>query len=141
MVADDQGIAGYSLAVSDTDAFEVWAEKAWWPILREQYPPIPGNSADAEFIRKFHIPLRSRRKPPDNYPAHLHIDLLERVRGLGFGRELIWRQLAILREGGVGGVHLGVDPRNVNAIEFYRYLGFETLSKQPDEETMGLVLS
>lgn len=141
VVADEQGVAGYTLAVSDTGAFEAWAEKAWWPTLREQYPLIPGDSEDADFIGKIHKPWRENRELLANYPAHLHIDLLPRVRGQGFGRTLIAKQIAVLREGEVRGVHLGVDPRNVNALEFYRHLGFVTLSKNANEEKMGMVLS
>lgn len=141
VVTDDQGVAGYSLAVSDTESFEAWAETAWWPTLRAQYPLIPGESADAEFIRRLHTPLRVPRTLRETYPAHLHIDLLPRVRGHGFGRALIARQLARLRGANVRGVHLGVDPKNVNAVEFYRHLGFDSLSQDSDAEMMGLVLS
>lgn len=141
VVADAQGVAGYSLAVRDTQSFEEWEEKMWWPPLREQYPLLPGDGADADFIRRLHRPSRVPRKLRDEYPAHLHIDLLPRVRGHGFGRMLITQQLEALRKAKVHGAHLGVDPRNVNAVEFYRHLGFATLSQDTDEEMMGLVLS
>lgn len=67
IVVDPQGVAGYCLATPDTRAFEAWAEAAWWPALREQYP-MPddasaersaGGSADAEIIRLFHAPPAS----------------------------------------------------------------------------------
>ena len=140
IVSDANGVAGYSLAVGDTEAFEDWEERVWWPSLREQYPFITGENADAELIRRLHAPVRIPAALRDEYPAHLHIDLLPRVRGRGLGRALIARQIDALREAGVGGVHLGVDPRNVNAVEFYRHLGFASLSRKSDEEMMGLML-
>ncbi|MEP6843825.1 MAG: GNAT family N-acetyltransferase [Pseudolysinimonas sp.] len=141
VVSDDQGIAGYSLAVSDTASFEAWAEKEWWPTLREQYPVVPGDSEDADFTRRIHAPVHVRTDLLDEYPAHLHIDLLERARGRGLGRALMERQIATLRQNGVRGLHLGVDRQNVNAIEFYRHLGFVTLAQTTSGEIMGLVLS
>ena len=61
------------------------------------------------------------------YPAHLHIDLLERVRGTGAGRRLIELQLAQLAAAGAPACHLNVGATNENAIAFYRHLGWEVL--------------
>ena len=38
VVADAAGVAGYVLSTADTAAFEAWAERHWWPQLRERYP-------------------------------------------------------------------------------------------------------
>lgn len=140
VVTDDQGVAGYTFGVNDTNEFEAWAEQEWWPALREQHPSIPGDSADAEIIRMLYTRPPSDPGVLEIYPAHLHIDLLPRVHGQGFGRALIERLLAALRDNRARGVHLGVGANNINAIEFYRHLGFTTLAKHPDAEVMGLVL-
>ena len=142
VVADPQGVAGYCLAASDSRAFEAWAEAEWWPALREQYP-IPDDasdeaSADAEIIRLFHAPPRVPDVVVDEYPAHLHIDLLARARGHGHGRTLVERQLASLRRHGVRGVHLDVATDNGNAIEFYRHLGFAEVGRLESSIVMGL---
>ncbi len=48
----------------------------------------------------------------DDYPAHLHIDLLPELQGQGFGRRLIDTLRGALAERGVAAVHLGMDAAN-----------------------------
>lgn len=141
VVADSEGLAGYCLAASDTRAFEAWAEAAWWPVLREQYAILDDASADAEIIRLFHAPPQASDAVVDEYPAQLHIDLLARARGHGYGRNLIERQLASLRRQSARGVHLNVAADNANAIAFYRHLGFAEVDRLDTSILMGLRLS
>ena len=140
VIADEDGVAGYGLAAADTRAFEAWMEAGWWPTLREQYPARSDASPDAELIALIHAPEVAAEDVLVDYPSHLHVDLLERVRGQGNGRLLIERMLAQLRERGSPGVHLGVASTNANAIAFYRHLGFDVVADEPDELTMGLRL-
>jgi ribosomal protein S18 acetylase RimI-like enzyme len=142
VVADEDGIAGYCLAALDTRAFAAWAEAAWWPALRAQYPrpPTSDTSPDAAVARLIHEPPVAPPDVVDAYPSHLHIDLLERVRGTGVGRALIERQLAGLRAGGSDGVHLEVAASNENAIAFYRHLGFGDIRAAGDGLLMGMRL-
>lgn len=140
VVADDEGIAGYLLATADTRAFERWAEEHWWPPLREQYAMRSDGSAEAELIGLVHRPPFADDEVVGTYPAHLHIDLLERVRGIGYGRILIERLLGELRRRGTAGVHLDVARDNANAIAFYEHLGFVAIRTRPDALLMGLRL-
>lgn len=141
VVADERGVAGYAFAAEDTRAFERWAESDWWPALREQYPPLPGDSPDAELIGLLHAPRLAPAEILHDYPAHLHIDLLSRLHGKGYGRALIELILARLRERRAKGVHLVAAAENLNAIAFYRHLGFTTLSADQDDELMGMRLT
>lgn len=141
VVADEKGVAGYTFAAEDTRAFEAWAESNWWPTLRAQYPPTEGDSPDAALIRLLHDPELAPEPILADYPAHLHIDLLPRVQGQGFGRRLIELVLDRLREREVRGVHLDVAAENLDAIAFYRHLGFSTQSADADGELMALRLS
>jgi ribosomal protein S18 acetylase RimI-like enzyme len=141
VVADEAGVAGYCLAATDTRRFEAWTEAEWWPALREHYPPIDDGSPDAELIREIHASRPASEAVVAAYPAHLHIDLLERVRGAGFGRALIERQLGQLRERGIPGVHLDVDQRNANAIAFYRHLGFVDVEVADSAYVMAVPLT
>jgi ribosomal protein S18 acetylase RimI-like enzyme len=141
VVADRDGVAGYSLAAPDTRDFEAWAEAAWWPPLRSQYPIPDDASADAEIIRLFHEPPRAPDAVVADYPAHLHIDLLARARGHGHGRGLIERQLANLRDHGAPGVHLDVAAANANAIAFYQHLGFVEVGMAESSILMGMRLT
>jgi ribosomal protein S18 acetylase RimI-like enzyme len=140
VVSDDDGVAGYGLAAADTRAFEQWTEANWWPTLREHYPPRADGSPEADLIALIHTPSLAADDLVAGYPSHLHIDLLERVRGRGNGRLLIERMLAKLREGGSSGVHLDVAASNTNAIAFYRHLGFEEVKRATDSILMGLRL-
>jgi len=140
VVVDESGSAGYLLSIDDTLAFEAWAEAAWWPPLRTRYRRLDDGSPDAELISHIHEPPPTPPEMADLYPAHLHIDLQERVRGLGLGRTLIERLLSDLRERRVRGVHLGVDGANVNAIGFYEHLGFREVRREPWGVVMGLRL-
>jgi ribosomal protein S18 acetylase RimI-like enzyme len=137
VVADSQGVAGYLLAAEDTRAFEAWEETHWWPILREQYPVTEGEGPDDEVIHLFHTPPRAPDGVVAGFPAHLHMDLLARVRGQGYGRALVDRLLATLRERGSPGVHLDVAATNENAIGFYGHLGFVELERGRDSIYMG----
>ena len=91
VVVDDEGVAGYLLCATDTEAFERWQDKHWWPGLREDLPlDLPGRSAsDQEVVDLIHEPPRAPRWIVERYPAHLHIDLLPRLQGAGWGPRLI----------------------------------------------------
>jgi ribosomal protein S18 acetylase RimI-like enzyme len=140
VVVDDDGVAGYGLAAADTRAFEQWTETNWWPTLRADYPVRTDGSAEAELIASIHAPALAADDLLDEYPSHLHLDLVERVRGQGYGRRLIERVLAQLREGGSSGVHFHVASSNANAVEFYRHLGFGELERRTDSIVMGVCL-
>lgn len=127
VIADDLGVCGYVLGSPDTRAFETWCEENWWPPLRAQYPLGSGGLADAEMIRSFHRPAVSPESVVAKYPAHLHINLLPRTQGSGYGRRLIDWMCNELAASGISGVHLGVAPENSNAIAFYEHVGFATV--------------
>ena len=137
---DGDGVAGYCLAAPDTRAFAAWAEAEWWPPLRAEYPRRDDDTLDAEITGLLHEPPIADAAILDAYPAHLHIDLLERVRGTGIGRRLIERQLALLRDAGAPACHLTVSASNANAIAFYEHLGWRELRRSEDARVMGIDL-
>ena len=140
IVVDDEGVAGYCLAARDTRAFASWAEQEWWPPLRSAFPKRTTGTPDADVIDLFHHPPIAPAGVVDDYPAHLHIDLLERVRGGGWGRRLIERQIEQLAAAGVEACHLTVAATNQNAIAFYGHLGWDVLRKGEEEWYMGIRL-
>ena len=140
VLADADGIAGYLLTADDTLAFEAWAEAEWWPSLRDRYPLRDDGSRESKLVRLIHEPERTPESVTREFPAHLHIDLLERARGQGLGRVLIDRLLTDLRERGIRGVHMGVAADNRNAIGFYGHLGFGVIDEDPDGVLMALRL-
>ena len=66
--------------------------------------------------------------PAARFPAHLHINLLERARGHGLGRALLGTFLAHLEASGAPGVQLSTTDRNVAAVRLYERCGFRLWS-------------
>lgn len=76
--------------------------------------------------------LRRSAWPPEassdpRWPAHLHINLLPTLRGMGGGAALMDVWLERLRREGVPGVHLSTYAENQNGIGFFERVGFERL--------------
>ena len=87
VLEDDENVGGYIVGAPDTADYDHWADTEWFPPLRERYPVgcFPIGTADADCVNLIHAPPQM---PPDviaAYPAHLHIDLLPRLQGRGFG--------------------------------------------------------
>lgn len=141
VVQDAEGVAGYCVAAPDTAAFEEWAETTWLPPLRERYPAGSGASAaDRAAVARLHHAPRTPAHVLATHPAHLHVDLLPRLQGQGWGRRLLEDVLARLAAAGARGVHLGVDPANVGAVAFYERLGFALMPAPPGAQLYGRVL-
>ena len=74
---------GYILGTQSSITFYKQCEKKWFPKLRQRYP-LPQKkeeSLEANFIRHLH---RSHAiKGLEEYPAHLHIDILPIAQGRG----------------------------------------------------------
>ena len=83
-VAEDaEGVAGYVLGAADTRAFEFACEQRWWPALRVRYPEPAGHgasTADGMLLRRIHHPPAAAASVVEEFPAHLHIDILPRGR-------------------------------------------------------------
>ncbi|KAJ6545108.1 acyl-CoA N-acyltransferase [Mycena vulgaris] len=121
----DQLVVGYIVGSKDTRAYEQYAGAHWWPRQAEKYPP---STMVREADKKYAHLLRDMHAAADASvafsPAHLHVNILEDYQGQGWGRKLIQTAVDHLKAEGVGGVWLGMDPRNTNARKFYERLGF-----------------
>jgi len=131
VLEDDEGICGYGLGAVDSHHFYDRYEREWRPGICAQFPEPPGErrqwSRVDEAHYQYHHPTYFCPEPYERFPSHLHIDLLPRAQGRGYGRRLMERNLATLRRLGSPGAHLGVSVRNARAISFYRHLGFRQL--------------
>ena len=141
LVADDgRRAAGYALGVLDTEEFESLLDVEWWPPLRTVYP-VPGTElpeAEDELLAIVHDSSLSRHPQLPGYPSHVHIDLLEHLRGEGVGALMMTELFDRLRAAGSPGVHLGVAAANAGARRFYARLGFDELRTRGDEVFLGL---
>lgn len=140
VVDTGERVAGYVIGVADTRAFVDWYEREWLPGFSERYDAANARNEDeAGMIELGLEPQRMLIPEVDDYPAHLHIDLLPELQGQGFGRALIRTMVAALRERGVEGVHLTMPPDNPSARAFYDRIGFAELpSSTPDGPALGL---
>jgi len=144
---DDGRVVGYIVATPDTRAFEEWFRTEWWPRHRGRWPEPEGEAGgDAETrqagILRYAYRRRGGAEPyGDDYPAHLHIDLLPEAQGQGLGRDLIETLIGALRERGVAGLHLVAAADNAGAIAFYPRVGFAPLPSHDGAQAFGLRLS
>lgn len=73
----------------------------------------------------------------EDYPAHLHIDILPEYQGHGGGKKLIAALLAKLQADKVRGIHLMKSGENKGAEVFYCRMGFERYPVIMDEGESG----
>lgn len=65
------------------------------------------------------------------YPAHIHIDILEEYTSNGVGSKLMQALFKVLKEEKVPGICVLVDPANKRAVRFYEKMGFKVFEKDP----------
>ena len=147
LVADDgRTAAGYAIGTLDTAQFQQWCALQWWPRVQQRYgDPSVGPTGllplDDEVATLLHQPELITHPALPGYPSHLHIDLLEHIRGAGTGRHMMEQLFALLGTRGSPGVHLGVALANTGARTFYARLGFRELLQRGDEVFLGLQLT
>ena len=136
-VADDElGVGGYIVGAMDSKAFEKRLESDWWPALRDRYPAPPSElppsqwTPDQRAAGFIHFPLTVPDEVAEDYPSHLHVNLMPRLRSQGLGRQLMNTLMRALRQQGSVGLHFFVSPANQRAISFYRHLGFTVISAE-----------
>jgi len=131
ILEDERGVCGYAFGALDSRAFYARYESEWRPQLCASFPMPQGDPATwsrAQTVHPwYHEPDYYCPEPYEAYPSHMHIDLLDRAQGLGFGRRMMAEGMDRLRRLGSPGVHLGVSVRNEPAQAFYRKLGFREL--------------
>jgi ribosomal protein S18 acetylase RimI-like enzyme len=133
VLEDAAGVCGYALGAFDSRRFYARYEAEWRPKLVAEFPAPAGDPArwtraqQAHHI--YHHPDYFLPEPYDAYPSHLHIDLLPRGQGRGFGRRMMEQNMRTLRRRGSPGVHLGLSTLNPRAYGFYKRLGFHELTR------------
>ena len=139
-LTDDGRVAGYIVCAPDTDDFERWFADEWWPPYAERWPRSADRSAGERGILTYANDRGTTPNRWQEYPAHLHIDLLPELQGQGMGRRLIETLIARLREFGVPGVHLVASAANTGAGAFYPRVGFTPLPAERDDRAFGMLL-
>ena len=130
---DEQGVAGYIVGTFDTRAFEARLEREWWPDLRRHYANVPEatlTEADRMRVTAIHETALNPEEIVARYPAHIHMNLLPRLRGQRVGTRLLQMWIAQAQAAGVSGIHLGASPSNAGGIAFWTRSGFVPLRTQ-----------
>jgi ribosomal protein S18 acetylase RimI-like enzyme len=131
VLEDAQGICGYALGALDSRTFYARYEAEWRADLCRRYPAPAGDRGTWTRVEQaywtYHHPDYFCPEPYEAYPSHLHIDLLPRAQGCGFGRRLLEEVMDTLARRGSPGAHLGVSTLNRRAVGFYERLGFREL--------------
>jgi ribosomal protein S18 acetylase RimI-like enzyme len=139
VVDNGERVVGYILGAADTRAFAEWFSAEWWPAVAGRYS---GNEAlERAVVASAANPQRMLIAAVDEYPAHLHIDLLPEAQGQGLGRRLIETFAAALADRDVPGLHLVVGTGNTSARAFYRRVGFAELASDSGGVVMGMKIA
>lgn len=138
----DQGVCGYTMGVLDSRTFFEPYEREWRPQLCQRFPKPTGPrylwTRAQSVYHMYRHPDYFFPEPYEQYPSHLHIDILERAQGQGHGRRMIEQLLGRLRSMNSPEVHLGMSADNEPAYGFYVALGFQELLRQEDNIYMGM---
>jgi ribosomal protein S18 acetylase RimI-like enzyme len=133
ILQDEQGICGYALGAFDSRRFYERYEAEWRPDLSARFPAPQGAPSGWTRLQQvyllYHHPDYFCPEPYATYPSHLHIDLLARAQGRGYGRQMLEQVMESLRQRGSPGAHLGVSSLNEPAFRFYQHLGFQELTR------------
>lgn len=139
---DDERPLGYIVGTPDTEAFEDWFAKEWWPRFAGRWPRPAAESSRQDGTLVYAYGRRAGAESYGaEYPAHLHIDLLSEAQGQGWGRRLVERFTDELRQRGVFGLHLVASSENSGALAFYDRLGMTRLPSSPGGQAFGLDLT
>jgi ribosomal protein S18 acetylase RimI-like enzyme len=131
VVESSKGVCGYVLGALDTTTFNARLAADWYPPLQARVRDADPDRAKwngSDWMRHhIHHPPFDVLPTLAPFPSHAHIDLLPEIQGRGLGRRLLTLLEERLAEAGSKGLHLGLDPRNTNAFQFYERLGYARL--------------
>lgn len=75
-----------------------------------------------------------------NYPAHMHIDILPKYQGKGYGTMLLNTLIHHLKSKNIIALMLIVDSHNQNAVRFYKKNNFKQVKQLTNAIVMGVKL-
>ena len=140
---------GYLLGVPNTAAFVHKYKEEYLPYLQSQSFEKPGPDEPTAWKENLPNALRQimfnpegmlHREHPqlmEQWPAHLHIDVLPSNQKQGWGRRLIQQFCNMAKEQGAKGVHLLMAANNADAGKFYPRVGFSRFPYVLDSGASG----
>lgn len=141
VVTLDGKVSGYVVGAKDSAAFACTLELQWFPDLRKAFPleVEDATTLPQKVIKHIHNGYQPRPEF-SQYPAHLHINLLPNLQGLGVGKKIMQAFIDNLKQLNVSGLHLEVSSDNQTAIGFYKKLGFQQIAEFEHSLGFGLEL-
>lgn len=136
-------VLGYCVGTLDTYKFEALLESNWWPPLRLKYQK-PDEKTRTSWSPGEHISWMIHHPEPtphhiaNRFPAHLHMNLLPEAQGEGVGTMLLERWFQKAAQLGATAAHIGADPQNKRAIQFWNKQGFEFLEEVTETPTIWM---
>ena len=138
MLDDSSGrVVGYCVGTADTSSFAQRWRDEFAPTVDPKLVPPPDlqtqdvimNKDDIKQFRKAVYEadcsmLQPWPKTLQQYPAHLHIDILQEYQRKGWGTVLIQKFFEAVKSLGTSGVHLDMVESNGKARAFYESVGF-----------------
>ncbi|MCG8454371.1 MAG: GNAT family N-acetyltransferase [Spirochaetales bacterium] len=137
---DSQNTAvGYALSTVDTLAYLQHFSQSMTPLiqgslmeLKRTHPQVHQQFAH-EFRHVHHVyHLENMKQVCQDYPAHIHVDILPGFQGQGLGKALMNHLLCHLDSFGVKGSHLIVGDENKRAVKYYQSSGYTILLDSQD---------
>ena len=140
---DGDGVAGFVAAAPDTSAFEAMREARWFPGVRARTPrpdgdPSPHEGLEAVCQRCVHVPVATPTEIARAYPAHMHLNIDPRAHGRGLGRALCAAVLDKTRVVGLQGIHVGVSPKNLGGLAFWKRMESAPIHTHSDDGVVWL---
>lgn len=137
---------GYILCAPDTPAFVQQWRKDFLPLVAS-HGILEPEPSERLIDRPVHL-RHDIYKPEyilhkdypgmiEQYPAHLHIDVMPTHQNQGWGQQLIAALFQKILAENVIGVYLGMSADNDGAGRFYERLGFERYSEMKDKGEIG----
>ncbi|KAL7916915.1 hypothetical protein GGI35DRAFT_474167 [Trichoderma velutinum] len=148
----NETVVGYIIGTPDNEQFLAKYHSEYLPTLDSVELPKPSMDRPAKWVgdelpiamlQLLHSPGEARHYKDfpqlvEQYPAHLHINLLPDYQQKGYGKLLMDRFLAKLHAERIKGVHLVLAADNINADKFYQKTGFKNyLPAENDNEQDG----
>ncbi len=129
-VIDDDGKAvGYIICAENYDRYK--------EIFDREYLPETKQFGEENYKWAV-VSSDPQSKVKDEYPAHLHIDILPEYQRMGMGGKLVETLCEHLASKGIEGVCLTCGPKNERAMNFYKKRGFTLLSIDEGDACFGI---
>ena len=129
VAADENDKAiGYVMCSENADRFLDIFNREYFTRISESH------TSGRYYARESVVPIEKHK---DEYPAHLHIDILREYQRQGIGHRLLDALFEHLENIGVRGIMLSMSAGNEKAAAFYDKYGFTLIEKSEDTLIYG----